>query len=866
MKSGPTSTASRGEFTPAPRLSGLPSFSSAWLRIGLVVLTVLCLAPFLGKAIHIDDPLFVWAAKHIVKHPFDPYGFSIVWNNTSMPMYDVNWNPPLTAYYAALTGVWLGWSEFSLHVAFMVPAVIVVLAVYQLGRGLCDSPALAAALTLAAPGFLVSSTSLMSDVPMLALWMVAVVAWREGLEKESHARLAASAVLMAACALTKYFGACLIPLLLLYSIWKKRGLGLWALYFLVPVCILVGYQLWTQALYGHDSLSYAAVSADQARGLHSPAFLAKALVGLSFLGGCAVPALAFAPWLWQRRGILAGLAFSSVSSAAVALGWMNAGPFPREHQWFLAFQFALFIAGGLSALALAWCDFWRRREADSVLLLAWILGTFIFVAFVNWSINVRYLLPLVPPVGILIVRALGSNPKRGPLTWILAVPSIASLLLSLWVAWGDMKLANSAREAAEVIYRKTGSQTGKVLFQGHWGFQYYMESLGAMPLDLSQSNLSTSDTIVEPDNNANVTAFSPMMIASSFPVAIDTGQWVATLQRDRSAGFYTSFWGALPFAFGSVPEEKYKLIHPSPLAGALYRKGEIDKTIGQIREAIRLKPDDADARKNLGAALFNEGKVDEAISQFQDAMRLKPGNAEAHDYLGVAFLSKGQIDDAISQFQDALRLKPDDATIHFNLGAILANIGQTDEGICQFQEAIRLKPDYVNAHKSLGNALVAKGQMDEAIRQFQETIRLKPADAEAHNNLGSALLKKGQTDEAIRQFQEAIRFKADYAEAHNNLAWIRAANAEARFRDGPEAVRLAEWACQLSQYKQPVIVETLAAAFAEAGRFDEAVAAAEKARVLALSLGQKEVANKNMDLLQLYKARKPFHEGETTGH
>ena len=238
------------------------------LRAGLVVLAVALLAPFLWKAIHIDDTLFVWIAKHILKDPFDPYGFSVSWYGSSVPMDAVTKNPPLAAYYAALTGAWAGWSEFPLHLAFLLPAVIVVLGVERLGRGLCDSPALAAVLTLAAPGFLVSATSLMSDVPMLALWLVALVLWREGLETESPLRLGASALAMAACALTKYFGACLIPLLLLYSIWKKRRAGLWALWFLVPACLLAGYQIWTRSLYGHGLLSDAA---SYARGSHSAA-------------------------------------------------------------------------------------------------------------------------------------------------------------------------------------------------------------------------------------------------------------------------------------------------------------------------------------------------------------------------------------------------------------------------------------------------------------------------------------------------------------------------------------------------------------------------------------------------------------------
>ena len=151
--------------------------------------------------------------------------------------------------------------------------------------------------------------------------------------------------------------------------------------------------------------------------------------------------------------------------------------------------------------------------------------------------------PVVPAVAILIVRALGSNPKRGSLSWMLAIPLTASLLLSFWVTWGDMKLANSAREAAEAIRRATGNRSGNVVFQGHWGFRSYMEAFGARPLDFSQFNFTSSDTIVEPYNNDNVVLGPTIMIASNSMVAINTRQWVTTLHPDRSAGFCSSVFG-----------------------------------------------------------------------------------------------------------------------------------------------------------------------------------------------------------------------------------------------------------------------------------------------------------------------------------
>ena len=140
-------------------------------------------------------------------------------------------------------------------------------------------------------------------------------------------------------------------------------------------------------------------------------------------------------------------------------------------------------------------------------------------------------------------------------------------------------------------------------------------------------------------------------------------------------------------------------------------------------------------------------------------------------------------------------------------------------------------------------------------------IILKPDYAEAHNNLGNAMVRPGQSvEEAITYYQTAIKLQPDNAPFLNNLAWVRATHAQARFRDGQEAVQLAERACQVTGYKDPRLLGTLAAAYAEAGRFEEAVAASVKARDQALALGQQALAIKSQELLQLFKARQPYRE------
>jgi tetratricopeptide (TPR) repeat protein len=301
------------------------------------------------------------------------------------------------------------------------------------------------------------------------------------------------------------------------------------------------------------------------------------------------------------------------------------------------------------------------------------------------------------------------------------------------------------------------------------------------------------------------------------------------------------------------------------LGDALLDKGRIGEAINQYVEAVRLKPDFALAQYNLGVAYLRQGQTSEAASQFQETLRLKPDDADAHYNLGIALLDQNQTDGAISQFQGTLRLKPDYTYAHISLGVALFNQGKTDEAIIQYQEAIRLQPDDALANNNLGLAFFIQGKNDEAISQYQEAISLKPDYVEAHFNLGNALLNQGRNDEAAGEFQEVARLKPDDADAHNtialnNLAWRLATSPDAKVRDGALAVTLAERLCQQTRYRVTIAVGTLAAAYAEAGRYDEAVATGQKACALASQLGEADLLKRNQELIALYQARQPYHE------
>lgn len=202
-------------------------WSSSHSYVFLGGLTIACLLPFSGRAFHVDDTLFVWAARQISQHPLDPYGFSVIWNTSLERMADVTKNPPLACYYGAAVGRIAGWSERAFHVAFLVPALALALGTYRLAKHFTPFPLLAALATFLTPGILVSACSIMCDTMMLALWVWAMILWIEGLQPRKVWYLAGSGVLIAASALTKYFGASLILLLTAYSFARLRRLGHW---------------------------------------------------------------------------------------------------------------------------------------------------------------------------------------------------------------------------------------------------------------------------------------------------------------------------------------------------------------------------------------------------------------------------------------------------------------------------------------------------------------------------------------------------------------------------------------------------------------------------------------------------------------
>jgi protein O-mannosyl-transferase len=201
---------------------------------------------------------------------------------------------------------------------------------------------------------------------------------------------------------------------------------------------------------------------------------------------------------------------------------------------------------------------------------------------------------------------------------------------------------------------------------------------------------------------------------------------------------------------------------------------------------------------------------------------------------------------------------------HNNLGTALLRRGQTDEAIAQFQEVLRLQPDYEVAYYNLGLSLLRQGRQDEALAQLEKAVALKPDYAAAHNNLANLFLRKGQPRDAIAHYQLAARFRPKNADIANNLAWLLATCPEASLRNGAQAVELAQKAERLSVGREPVFIATLAAAYAETGRFSDAVLTGQRALQLASRQRNAALATALSKQLALYQAGLPFRDAVRT--
>jgi Flp pilus assembly protein TadD len=248
----------------------------------------------------------------------------------------------------------------------------------------------------------------------------------------------------------------------------------------------------------------------------------------------------------------------------------------------------------------------------------------------------------------------------------------------------------------------------------------------------------------------------------------------------------------------------------------------------------------------------------EDLAAYARLMDGDPDNPLRHDAVAGLLFDAGRVDDAILQYRRSLALNPSSASTHYNLGIAYSARGRRTEARSEFESALVLDPDYAQAHNNLGAILFLAGEYADAENHYRRAIALRPDNVEAHTNLAALLSSAGRLRDAVGEFRRALALQPQSAAALSGLSWILATAPDAALRDGDEAVTFAERALAIAGPDDLSALDSLAAACAEVGRFDQAVQVSDRAAERARLLGMIEVATRFKERAALYQKHQAF--------
>ena len=238
-------------------------------------------------------------------------------------------------------------------------------------------------------------------------------------------------------------------------------------------------------------------------------------------------------------------------------------------------------------------------------------------------------------------------------------------------------------------------------------------------------------------------------------------------------------------------------------------------------------------------------------------VRLDGMKFQTHLNLGAAFRKEGRLDEAIHQYELAGVLAPRNPIVPYNRANALFDRGRFQAAILYYRRALDLAPDVVEFHNNLAMALKEIGDIDAAVARYEQALDLSPDYAPAHYNLARALEERGDLEGALGHFQATAQLLPGSFESLAAIGWLLATHPSRKLRDPERAVRLGRRAAEMTQHQRPEVLDMLAAAYASAGRFDEATRTAARAVKLATAQGQRDLGAKIRERLARYERGQP---------
>lgn len=262
---------------------------------------------------------------------------------------------------------------------------------------------------------------------------------------------------------------------------------------------------------------------------------------------------------------------------------------------------------------------------------------------------------------------------------------------------------------------------------------------------------------------------------------------------------------------------------------------------------------------NLGFYLQEQGRVDEALAHFQAAQKIDNDCPETHNNLACVFLIKGKLDDSIQESSYALKLRPQFPEAQVNLGRAFYLKGESSKSVKLLSAAVEAMPQNATAHVDLAEALIKDGRSDQALVHLVRALELAPSMDEARLKLAATYMSKGDRASAIEQYRQLLGHYPNSVECLNNLAWILSTAPQDGLRNGAEAIQLGERVMAMGGTNSFAALDTMAAAYAEAGRFSDALRAVDSGIPLADAEGSSAAARMRMRR-ELYRSQQPYRE------
>lgn len=547
-------------------------------RLLLILLVLLFTVPFLKKPFHIDDVYFIEVSRNIMKTPLDPFSGAVSLLDSDYETFrqlhktpntfEAMSHPPLVPYYMCLiTSLAGGTPEPAYHLAFLVFPLLCAFSMYSLAKRFAAFPLAATVFFLCSPAFVVNSHNVMTDVPMLALFLTALALFISGTDHEDRRKLVLAGVFAGLAMLTRYVAVLLIPLFIAYAVVLRKK---WSHVFLP--CLAAGtiFGVWClQNLAYHHELHVIASARYYAvyygnYSFQSKDFLAKTVGDLAGLGGTEIFSILFLLLLFTKtRGLLlcfVSLMFSWLLVVVNPFRMESLNSYTSSEKSLLAFFLALGILSVLLVLGPEAPRAASEHEPDDRrerrFLVVWLLITLAGAIFVLPFGTVRYMIPVLPPMVLLAARQVGirSRAVRASAMVALALTFVFGLVLGA----ADFQFADAYKKMAA---QSAPGNSSRRWFIGEWGFRYYMEENGSAYLLSTDNSPVRGDVIVKPQI-ASLHGFSPALQPriqlretqdsySSLPICL--------LNPAVKAGFYAHGFGFLPFAFCSTPIERFDI-------------------------------------------------------------------------------------------------------------------------------------------------------------------------------------------------------------------------------------------------------------------------------------------------------------------